>query len=252
MNPLTAIIVDDEPLAREGIRILLKTEPDIRLTGEAGDGIAAQRMISELHPDILFLDIQMPGLDGFGLLSSLPFDRRPIVIFITAFDRFALDAFAVHAVDYLLKPVDPERFRDAVGRAREQVRLRSGGAPDNVLGLLRDIAARQAFPERLMIRSSGKVSFILTADIRFIEADGDYCRIHAKGERHMLHEPLQDLANRLDPRKFIRIHRSTIVNSGHIRELQPLFRGDYAVILNDGTRLTLSRRYREQAMALLQ
>lgn len=243
--------MDDEPLARERIRRFLRSEEDIEVVGECADGRAAVESIEELKPDLVFLDIQIPELDGFGVVEAIGVEEMPPVIFVTAFDRYALRAFDVHALDYLLKPYNRERFRKAVERARAQ--LAHGGGEDlneRLRSLLETLRPESKHLERLMIKSSGRVFFLRTDELDWIESEGNYLKLHAGREAHLLRETMSRLASRLDPEKFVRIHRSTIVNIERIKELQPLFSGDYVVVLRDGTQLTLSRSYRDKLLEL--
>ena len=248
---LEVLIVDDEPLARERIRDLLADEPDIRVAGESASGRAAIRAISERKPALVFLDVQMPGIDGFGVVEQLG-PAAPVIVFVTAYDQYALRAFEVHALDYLLKPFDRERFQTALARAREAIRLRSGGgADDRVAGLLETLAARQRHPERLLVKAGGKERLVAVQDIDWFEAAGNYVRLHLAGERLLLRDTMAHLEKRLDPERFARIHRGTIVNLARVKELEPWFHGDYTVRLHDGRKLTLSRGYRGRLLTLL-
>jgi two-component system LytT family response regulator len=234
-------IVDDEPLARERIRTLLAGEPDIEIVGESGDGSSAVAAVRSSRPDLLFLDVQMPGTDGFGVLQALDREMPRAVIFVTAYDQYALQAFEVHALDYLLKPFSSRRFHRALQRARAELLRRAGGEVDERLLSLIEQIRHPRRPERLVIRSAGRVSFLRIDEIDWIEAEGNYVRLHAGTASYLLRETMKGIEAKLDPDRFIRIHRSTIVNSDRIKELQPLFHGEYAVILRDGTRLTASR-----------
>jgi len=251
MNTIKALIVDDEPLARERIKRFLTDERDIELIGECADGQEAVSAIQTLAPDLVFLDIQIPELDGFGVLEAVGVEQMPAVIFVTAYDRYALQAFDVNALDYLLKPYNRERFHKAVERARAQL---SNGAKgelnERLLSLLENLQPEQKHLERLMIKSSGRVFFLRTTEIDWIEAEGNYLRLHVGKESHLLRETMNRLAAKLDQDKFLRIHRSTLVNIERIKELQPLFSGDYVVILRDGKQLTLSRSYRDKLLEL--
>jgi len=251
MNTIKALIVDDEPLARERIKRFLTDERDIELVGECADGQEAVSAIQTLAPDLVFLDIQIPELDGFGVLEAVGVEQMPAVIFVTAYDRYALQAFDVNALDYLLKPYNRERFHKAVERARAQL---SNGAKgelsERLLSLLENLQPEQRYLERLMIKSSGRVFFLRTTEIDWIEAEGNYLRLHVGKESHLLRETMNRLAAKLDQNKFLRIHRSTLVNIERIKELQPLFSGDYVVILRDGKQLTLSRSYRDKLLEL--
>lgn len=249
---IRALIVDDEPLARERIRTLLTGEPEIEVVGECGDGHKAVAAIRRHAPDLLFLDVQMPELDGFGVLQELGAQHLPVVVFVTAYDKYALRAFEVHALDYLLKPFDRERFHKALTRARAQIQQqKSGQVSERILALLADLKGAPKHLERLVIKSGGRVFFLRTEEIGWIEAAGNYVRLHAGGEEHLLRETMSKLEEQLDPGKFLRIHRSTIVNLERIQELQPAFHGDYVVLLRDGTRLTLSRSYRDKLQEIL-
>ena len=251
---MRVLIVDDEPLAREKLRGFLEKEDGIEVVAECSDGKEALLAVEEHSPDALFLDVQMPELDGFEVLANLePEHVPPAVVFVTAFDQYALKAFDVHAVDYLLKPYDRERFQAALDRAREVIdQKRTGDVRQQLERLLGDIQEkRPQFPERMVIKSSGRVVLLKVDDIDWIDAAGNYVKIHAGSETHMLRETMSRLESRLDPERFLRIHRSTIVNLERIRELQQQFHGDYLVILKGGQRLTLSRSYRERVQSLL-
>ncbi len=252
MERLRALIVDDEPLARERVRTLLSREPDVDVIGECGDGEAAQKAILELAPDVVFLDIQMPGLDGVEVLSTLPSEKVPVVVFVTAHDRFALKAFDLAAVDYLLKPFDPDRFSAAVERARQRIRTeRREELGHEILAAVRALGAGQTHPERLTVKDGGRITFVRVPEISHVESAGNYVCLTAGGETHTLRETLQSLEARLDPMKFVRIHRSTLVNVEHIRELHPLFGGDSEIQLTSGKRLTVSRTNRDRLQAVL-
>ncbi len=241
------MLVDDEPLARGKLRRLLADEEDIEIVGEAGSAEEAQEKLGELRPDLLFLDIQMPGQDGFALLESLPPDQLPAVVFVTAYDEHAVRAFEVSALDYLLKPFDRERLELALERAREALARREGvGLDEQLRSMLQELRGEQPFLDRFVVRSVGRIVFVRAADVDWIEAAGNYVRLRIGKESHLLRETMSSLETRLDPKVFARIHRSTMVNIDRIRELNHIFHGDYSVLLKDGTRLTLSRGYREQ------
>jgi two-component system LytT family response regulator len=244
---IRTLIVDDEPLARQRVRRLLEADPDVTVVGESGDGRQALADLRALRPDLVFLDVQMPALDGFGVLAELGAEATPMVIFVTAHDRYALKAFEVHALDYLLKPFDAARFAAALERAKAQ--LRQGSAADwqeRLRELLRAAPGRPPGPERLLIKSGGRIYFVRIEDVDWIEAAGNYVRLHVGAEEHLLREALTTLEKKLDPGRFVRIHRSTVVNLERIRELQPAFHGDYVLILRDGTELAVSRGYRDR------
>ena len=244
---IRTLIVDDEPLAREWVRNGLQDEPDIDVVAECGDGFEAVRAVTELKPDLMLLDVQMPGLDGFGVLASLEAQDLPAVIFVTAFDRYALKAFEAHAVDYLMKPFSSERLHDAVERARAQIDRSSERDLKAALhALLEDIQRERAYPEWLLIKKEDRSVFLRVADIDWIESSRNNVRLHVGKEIYVFHETTTGIESKLDPKKFFRIHRSTIVNIEKIREMHPWFNGDYAVTLKDGTKLTLSSTYRER------
>jgi two-component system, LytTR family, response regulator len=250
---IRAIIVDDEPLAREGVRLHLQAAPDVDVVGEAGSGEEAIALIEETRPDLMFLDVQMPGLDGFGVLEAIGPGLMPVTVFATAYDEFALRAFDAHAIDYILKPYDAERFGKALDRARMHIAGRQRAQIDQRLGsLLDELRTRGQYTERLVVRSGGRIVILRVADIDWVEAASNYVRLHAGDREYLLRETMTALEGKLDPAEFVRIHRSTIVRIDRIRELEPLFQGDYVVILEDGTRLTSSRGYRERLQELLQ
>jgi two-component system, LytTR family, response regulator len=254
MKPIRAIIVDDEPLAREGLRRLLAEEADVECVAECPDGLAAVEAVRAHAPDLLLLDIQMPEMDGFGVLERIAGDDLPVIIFVTAFEEHAIRAFEVHALDYLTKPVDPERFREALERARGELLQRDRKELlGRVMKMLGSLRSRQGGMDRIMLRSAGKITFLRVEEIDWIEAQGDYVCLHALGgKKHLLRERISTMEEQLPPQTFVRIHRSTIINAARIREMQPLYHGDYSVILLDGTRLTLSRSYRDRVFEDLQ
>jgi two-component system, LytTR family, response regulator len=242
---IRTLIVDDEPLSRQRLRDLLAGEPDFTLVGESGDGLHAVAALNEQPCDLVFLDVEMPGLDGLEVARRLGSGRGPAVIFVTAHDCYALPAFEVHAVDYLLKPFDRERFRQALVWARATIRRDQQGAPAELPpATLRELRGGRRPVDRLAVKETGRIYLLKTEDVDWVEAAGNYLRLHAGTATHLLRETMNSLEGRLDPERFWRIHRSTIVNVDRIRELQPVFHGDYAVILHDGTELTLSRTYR--------
>jgi two-component system LytT family response regulator len=247
MKRLRALIADDEPLARERIAGLLQGEPDIEVVGECPDGTKTVAAIQQLSPDLVFLDVQMPGATGFDVVQAVRPDRMPIVVFVTAYDKYALKAFDVHALDYLLKPFDRDRFQKALQRAREQVeRQQTGDLGRRLLALVHDLKPANQRLDRLVIKSGGRVFFLRTDEIDWIEAAGNYVRLHLGSDSHLFRETMTALEGRLDPQRFFRIHRSRIVNIERVQELQPWFNGEYAVLLRNGTKLTLSRGYREK------
>jgi two-component system, LytTR family, response regulator len=241
------LIVDDEPLARERLRMLLAEEAGMQVAGEASDGHSAANAIRALSPDLVFLDVQMPGSTGFEVIEQVGADRMPFVVFVTAYDRYALRAFDVHALDYLLKPFDRDRFRQALTRARQQLERRSGGdLEQRLLALVQDLKPAHNRLDRFVVKSGGRVFFVRNDEIDWIEAAGNYVKLHVGSDSHLFRETMNAVEARLDPDLFFRIHRSHIVNIERIRELQPWFNGEYVVFLKNGTRLTLSRGYREK------
>jgi two-component system LytT family response regulator len=242
---IRALIVDDEPLARDRIRMLLEDEPEFQIVSESANGTEALRAIEKLAPDLVFLDVQMPELTGFEVLDHLDPARMPVIIFVTAFDQYALKAFDVCALDYLLKPFDRERFNRALTRARAELeRRKAGQVNEQVLKLLSDLHQGKKHLEKLIIRDGGRVFFLRADEIDWIEAAGNYVRLHTGKEEYLYRETMAKLEAHLNPDRFARIHRSTIVNVERIKELQPWFRGDYVIVLRDNQKLTLSRTYR--------
>jgi two-component system LytT family response regulator len=246
MNKLRILIVDDEPLARERVRAMLRSEPSAEIIGECGNGTDAIASIRENHPDVVFLDMQMPGADGLQVVKELPVDERPAIIFVTAHDRFAVDAFGVQATDYLLKPFDQERFREALKRATDQIRAHRAGDLNTKLETLLADAIPQKKPTRLAFKSDGRVVFLKPEEIVWVEAADNYVLLHlVDAQRLMLRETMSTLEERLGS-GFGRVNRSAIVRLEEVKELQPTFHGDYTVVLRDGTRLPLSRSQRGQ------
>ena len=256
---IKTIIADDEPLAREKIRTLLAEDPDIELIGECADGIETVTAIRNQQPDLVFLDVQMPELDGFGVLKALRHSNMPTLIFVTAYDQYALRAFEVHALDYLLKPFDRERFQKALQRAKEHIRKeKSGEVNEKLLTLLQDLKSEKSnhherkYLERLVIKAGGRVTFLKTAEIDWIEAAGNYIRLYIGKDSHLLRDTMNNIQTKLDPEKFLRIHRSTILKIDRIKELQPWYHGEYVVTLENGKQLTSSRSYRHKLGKLLE
>jgi len=251
MNKIRTIIVDDEPLARRGIRAQLKTEADIEIIAECGNGRDAVRLIEEQKPDLVFLDIQMPELDGFGVIEAVGLERLPAIVFVTAYDKYALRAFDVHALDYLLKPFDPERFTTALARARAQIERKDiSDLSERLQSLINDLKPNQKYSERIVIKSAGRIFFLGVEEIDWVEAADNYVRLHAGRASHLLRETMNSIEKRLDPAQFMRVHRSTIINTRRIKELHALFHGEYEITLIDGTRLTTGRGYRERLQEL--
>ena len=248
---IRALIVDDEPLAREWVRSAVAEDPELEVLGECGDGFEAAEAIRRLKPDLVFLDVQMPGLDGFGVLEALSPEEIPAVVFVTAFDQYAVRAFEAQAVDYLMKPFSKERVEEAVRRVRELVKGRSlDDFRESISRLVEKIRRDRSFPEWVLLKAEGKNVFVKVREIDWIESSRNNVRIHVGPTIYLLHETTSAIASRLDPRKFLRIHRSSIVNIERIKELHPWFNGDYAVVLRDGTQLTLSSSYRDRLKEL--
>jgi two-component system LytT family response regulator len=249
---IRTLIVDDMLLARNRVRRHLEQDPEIEIVGEASGGQAAIDDILALQPDLVFLDVQMPEVGGFEVLEAVGVERVPAVIFVTAFDQFALKAFEMHALDYLLKPFDAARLAAAVARAKRQVRQRgTEGIAGRLQALLSELGAGAAQPRRLAIKADGRTVFLPVDDIDYVEAAGNYIRIQAGAESHMIRDRISEMEARLDAAGFVRIHRSTLVNASRIRELHPLFNGDQTVVLQGGKKLTMSRTYREAVLAAL-
>jgi two-component system LytT family response regulator len=241
------LIADDEPLARERLRMLLSQEDWVEIAGECHNGAEAAAAIQRLRPDLVFLDVQMPGASGFDVIQRVGVARMPPVVFVTAYDRYALRAFDVHALDYLLKPFDRERFQQALARARQHLERRDAGELERrLIELVQDLRSSPQRLERFVIKSGGRVFFVRTDEIDWIEAAGNYVKLHVGNEAHLLRETMNALEAQLDPDVFYRIHRSHIVNIERVKELQPWFNGEYVVFLRSGARLTLSRGYREK------
>jgi two-component system LytT family response regulator len=247
VKKIRTIVVDDEPLARERLATLLGTEADVEVVAQCRDGEEAVAAIQDHSPDLVFLDVQMPQMNGFDVIEAVGTDRMPLVIFVTAYDQHALKAFQVRALDYILKPFDRERFTEALTRARKQIeRDETGDLGRRLLALVKDLRRDQPRSDRLVVKSGGRLFFLRMDEIDWIEAAGNYVRLHVGNTSHLLRETMNAIEGRLDPEKFFRIHRSRIVNMERIQEMQPWLNGEYAVVLRTGTRLTLSRGYREK------
>jgi two-component system LytT family response regulator len=270
--PIRVLLADDEPLARRRLLRFLRSEPDADVVAECASGAEAARVLREGEPvDLALLDVQMPDLDGFGVIAEVGAERMPPVIFVTAYDAYALRAFEVHALDYLLKPVTADRFREAFTRAREHLdRASTASMGRRLKALLANVLAseqgpngsgsgepmamppeRQRYADRLTIKDNGRVFFVRVTDVDWFEAHGNYVRVHVGTTTHLIREALSVVEASLSPDRFARIHRSTVVNIDRIRELQPWFAGDYIVLLKDGTQLKLSRTYRDQLQVRL-
>lgn len=269
--PIRVLVVDDEPIARRRVRRMLRLEPDVDVIDEVGSGSEAIEAIRKERPDLVLLDVQMPDVDGFGVVDALGAEAMPPTIFVTAFNEYAVRAFDVNAIDYLLKPYDPDRFRSAFQRARSHMERVSSAEQgrkirallEQVIGDDRTSAAladrgpasapngmgapppRVRFLDRLMVKHDGRVSFVKVSDVDWFEASGNYVRVHVGKGSHLIRETMHHIEAQLEPSMFVRIHRAVIVNIDRIKELQPWFAGDYVVLLRDGRQLKLSRTYRE-------
>lgn len=248
MSNIKTIVVDDEKPARMRLLELLRRETDVEVVGTAADGAEGLDLIRAVQPDLLFLDVQMPGLDGFGVLQRLGVDEMPVTIFVTAYDKYAIQAFDAHAIDYLLKPYSDERFEDAIRRARKY--LATPAAREQIDQLTaatherQSVNAQSGFIERLVLKSSTSVTFLDVDDLDWIEAAGVYVYLHVGSKVHLYRSSVTQLLQRLDSRQFVRIHRSAAVNAAHIAELRARSHGDFTVVLKNGTELTMSRGYR--------
>ena len=254
MNPprIRALIADDEPLARKFVRRMLKQDHEVEIAGECSNGAEAVAMIRKEKPDLVFLDIQMPEMDGFAVLDALGLDRLPEIIFTTAYESYAIRAFELHALDYLLKPFDQVRFKAAMKHAKERFQSRRDDNGRLQIGtLLESIRAQREYLDRIIIRADGRITFMNTREIDWLEADDKYVHLHTGKDARMVRQTLAAMESQLDPKKFLRIHRSAIVNIDRIKELRPLFNGEHSLILGDGTKLTLSRKYKDKLFALL-
>ena len=243
---IRALVVDDEPLAREMIREMLGADSDVEIVAECSNGREAVDAIKSLRPDLVFLDIQMPELGGFEVLASFEPESTPYVIFVTAYDQYAVRAFEVHAFDYLLKPFDNERFDTAWQRVKAQIKVDQSGERDqHILALLEELKSGPRHLERLVIKNGGRVFFLNVQDVYCIESEGNYVRVYDNQKGYLLRETISNLEEQLDPKQFRRIHRSAIVKIDRIKEMQPWFHGEYRIIMENGKELTLSRNYRQ-------
>jgi two-component system LytT family response regulator len=262
MSLLRVIVVDDEPLARRGLRLRLAAIEDVEVVAECSNGINALKAVVEFKPDVIFLDIQMPEMSGFDVVSNLQQDNMPLVIFVTAFDQYALEAFDVHAGDYLLKPIDDDRLGESVARAKDH-RAQDGAVSDkqrllelvisitgksegSVTQLLRDHSGSQSFPDRLAIKDAGETTLVKTAEIDWIDAAGDYMCVHANNQKHIMRITMKELEAKLDPVKFQRVHRSTIVNLERVIKVCSHMNGEFYLELSNGNSVKMSRSYKEK------
>jgi two-component system LytT family response regulator len=249
---IRVLIVDDEPWARKRIATLLRAEADVEIVGECADGATAITKIGELSPDLVFLDVQMPEVDGFDVIEAVGPEHMPPVIFATAYDRYALQAFDAHALDYLLKPFDEERFQKALNRARKDLQRGNGETQSALRSLLKTLQEGQKCLRRLVVKSGGRVVFLKASDVDWFEATGNYVTLHVGRDSHLLRGTMNALEPKLDPDQFVRIHRSAIVNLDRVKELQPWFRGEQVLALKDGTELTVGRAFRDRLQQFLE
>jgi two-component system LytT family response regulator len=250
--PFTTLIVDDEPLAREGLRMWLAGDKEISAIHEAQDGQRAVEAVRSLRPDLVFLDVQMPEMDGFSVVREIG-DQMPAVVFVTAHDQHAIRAFEINALDYLLKPVTKDRFEQALERAKARLRMRPGEEVNRqIIGLLESVVSPRQHVKRLAIRSGGKTVFVDVKEVDWIEAAENYVQLHCGKAGHLLHVPMNTLEKSLDPETFLRVHRSIIVNLGRVKELQPGVHGEYVITLENGIRLRSGRTYHEKLKALIE
>lgn len=256
MTKIRAAIVDDEPFARERVRRLLAQDNDVEIVGEAANGAEVVRLVREGKPNLMFLDVQMPGANGFDALAELAPEETPIVIFLTAFDSYAVRAFESAALDYILKPFDEERFRKSLNRAKTQLRreteiaAKDGDPPAPAVS--EAFGVKDGFLERVLVKRGGRVYFFKTDEIEWIEAYGNYVRLHFENATYLLRETIINFETKLDPQKFVRVHRSGLVNLERVREMQPIFGGRAKLILASGGELTASRRYNRKLSKLFE
>jgi len=249
---IRAVIVDDEAVARRRIRRLLAGEKDIEVIGECSNGLQAVSLIETERPDLLFLDVEMPEMNGFELLMQLDRSVLPVIIFATAFDKYAVRAFESHALDYLLKPIDSERLQSALDRARSHLhREKSADTNREILAMLSELQKQKGRLERIMVKKPGRAFFVKLASVDRFEAADNYIRVHAGPDTHLIRETMSALEARLDPNKFVRVHRSTIVNVDRIKEIHSLFQGRQVIVLHNGDKVTLGRNYRARLDRLL-
>jgi two-component system LytT family response regulator len=241
---MRVMIVDDEPLARERIRTLLLAEADVEIAGEHGDGVAAAEAILAHPPDVVFLDVQMPGMTGFEVVGAVGAERMPLVVFVTAYDEFALRAFDAHAVDYLVKPVAVDRFRAAVERARTTLRGRDREGLESRLRTLVEASRPAEHMDRFLVKRGARFVFVRVEDVRWLEAADNYVNVHTATGAELLRSTLSALEARLDPRRFVRVHRGAIVNIDHLQTMEPWGQGEYLLTLAGGAHITSSRTYR--------
>lgn len=248
---IRTIIADDEPPSLELLKSILTEHPDIKVVAECSSGREVIQRAKRLRPEVLFLDIEMPDYNGFEALERLPKDLAPIVIFVTAYDQYAIKAFEINAIDYILKPFDHKRVRSTLERVRKYLKQPKSKQKEALAKLFEIADSREAFVSRIFVRRSGRIKIFKVKDIDWIEAHGDYVKIHVKDEMHLLHEKIGTMESKLNPRLFMRIHRSTIVNIERVKEMEPIFHQDYTVLMEDGKKLTMSRTFQDKVFKAL-
>ena len=249
---ITALIVDDEPLARKFIRRMLEGDHSVEVVGECGNGREAVAAILEMKPDLVFLDVQMPEMDGFAVVETLGLENLPNIVFVTAYEQYAVRAFEIHALDYLLKPFDQPRFERAVKHAREKIadQHETRSERTQIAALLENVKQKPRFLGRLAVKAGGRILFLKAEEIDWIQADDKYVHIHTGNKSYLVRQALSAMETQLDPQRFVRVHRSAIVNIERIKELQPMFTGEYTITMENGTRLALSRSYKNKLFEL--
>jgi two-component system LytT family response regulator len=244
----SVLIVDDESHARERLKKYIKSDQDLSISGECSNGVEAVKIIKKKNPDLVFLDVQMPQMDGLGVIETVGAKEMPVTIFVTAYDRFAIQAFKVNAMDYLLKPVAKDRFKESVNRAKEYfIKNENNELNKRMLDLLQEMRPQKQYIDRIMVKTSDRMYLVKAVDIDWIEADDNYVKLHVGIKYQLLRQTMKSLEDTLDPSVFLRIHRSVIVNMDRIKEIQQWFNNEYTVILKDGTELTMSRGYKDKA-----
>ena len=251
---IRTVIIDDEAYARQKIREFLRSEIDVDVVGEAGNGSDAIKIIRKEKPDLVFLDVQMPEPDGFGVVEALGQEHLPHIVFATAYDQYTLRAFEIHALDYLLKPFDQDRFQESLKHARRMIGMGKNQEDfkTRIRSLIEDVRTESPHIKRFLVPSKRGIRFLNAEDVLWIKAAGSYAALHTETGEHLLHETLSDLEKKLDPRMFIRTHRSFIVNVGSIQEIQPYFHGESVIILKNNQRVNVSRNYREKFRKILE
>jgi two-component system, LytTR family, response regulator len=252
---ISVLVVDDEPLSRESLKIFLAENEGFRVIGECSNGLQAIQAINQDKPDLVFLDVQMPEVNGFEVLNEIDTDNPPVVIFATAYEKYALQAFEANAIDYLLKPFEKSRFKEAIRKAVQYINGNNGEGMSQIRELLRTYnqlkSAEGQFKRRILVKEKKKYFLVDLEDIYFFEASGDYVVIHKQKSTHLINDSMNNLESKLDPEQFIRVHRSTIINPRYIDNLEPYFNGEFYITMKNGARLKLSRNYRSKIKTIL-